>query len=34
MVENRDEKGREKFDTDLFTPPEFRHVLRRLNQAG
>jgi hypothetical protein len=34
LVRNLDEKEREKFDRDLFTPPEFRDALRRLNQRG
>lgn len=34
LVEGRDEEGREKFDRDLYTPPEFRDALRRLNQIG
>jgi hypothetical protein len=33
-VENLDAEGRAKFDNDLFTPPEFRSLLRRINETG
>jgi hypothetical protein len=34
LIEGRDAEDRKKFDNDLFTPPEFRNVLRRVNQMG
>jgi hypothetical protein len=33
-VRNLDAKERDKFDNDLFTPPEFRNVLKRVNTIG
>jgi hypothetical protein len=33
-VRNLDEGQRRKFDNDLFTPPEFRNVLKRINTIG
>jgi hypothetical protein len=33
LVEGLDEKARKKFDNDLYTPPEYRTVLTRVNQG-